>query len=78
MLMGKIKVPFIDLKLRYQEEKIDLHKAIEKVISKGNLVLTEEVKELEHDVENYTNEKHCISLNSGTDALMMALWASGI
>lgn len=78
MLMGKIKVPFIDLKLRYQEEKIDLHKAIEKVISKGNLVLTEEVRELEHDVENYTNVKHCISLNSGTDALMMALWASGI
>ena len=78
MLMGKIKVPFIDLKLRYQEEKIDLHKAIEKVISKGNLVLTEEVRQLEHDVENYTNAKHCISLNSGTDALMMALWASGI
>ena len=41
--MHKIKVPFIDLKLRYKEEKIDLNKAIEKVISKGNLVLTQEV-----------------------------------
>ena len=76
--MSKIKVPFIDLKLRYKEEKTDLNKAIEKVISRGNLVLTQEVKELEQDIEKYTKSKHCISLNSGTDALMMALWAADI
>ena len=74
----KVKVPFIDLKQRYLEEKDDLLKAIDRVISKGHLVLTNEVKEFEEKIEKYTHSKHAISLNSGTDALMMALWASGI
>ena len=74
----KVKVPFIDLKQRYLEEKDDLLKAIKRVVSKGHLVLTDEVKQFEERVEKYTNSKHAISLNSGTDALMMALWASGI
>ncbi len=73
-----MKVPFIDLKLRYVEEKNELLKAINKVISKGHLVLTDEVRQFEEKVENFTNSKYCVSLNSGTDALMMALWAAGI
>ncbi len=73
-----MKVPFIDLKLRYVEEKNELLNAINRVISKGHLVLTDEVRQFEEKVENYTNSKYCVSLNSGTDALMMALWAAGI
>lgn len=71
-------VPFIDLKQRFEEEKKELLQAVEKVVSKGHLVLTNEVRELEQDIEKYTNSKFCVSLNSGTDALMMAMWAAGI
>lgn len=71
-------VPFIDLKLRFLEEKEEILKAVNNVLEKGALVLTPELRELEEAVENYTGAKHCIGLNSGTDALMMALWAEGI
>ncbi len=73
-----MKVPFIDLKQRFIEEKEEILKAVEKVLESGSLVLTPELRELEEAVEKYTGAKHCIGLNSGTDALMMALWAEGI
>ena len=73
-----MEVPFIDLKARFIEEKDELLSAVNKVLSQGSLVLTNELKEFEEDVQQYTKAKHCIGLNSGTDALMMGLWASGI
>lgn len=76
--MTDFKVPFIDLKQRFQEEREELLACVERVLSQGHLVLTEEVFEFERDVETFTGAKHCVSLNSGTDALMMGLWAMGI
>mgnify|MGYP006093675891 CR=1 FL=1 len=73
-----MKIEIIDLKKRYKEERTDLLKIIDSVLSKGHLVMTEEVKEFEQKVCEYTGSKYCVSLNSGTDALMMALWASGV
>ena len=66
-----IEVPFIDLKARFIEEKDELLSTVNKVLSQGSLVLTNELKEFEEDVQQYTKAKHCIGLNSGTDALMM-------
>ena len=73
-----MQVPFIDLRQRFEEEKTELMACIEKILSKGSLVLTPELREFEEDVEKFTGAKHCIGLNSGTDALMLSLWASGI
>ena len=73
-----MKVDLIDLKKRYKEERREILKAIDNVLSKGNLIMTEEVFKFEKEICQYTNSKYCSSLNSGTDALMMALWASGI
>lgn len=73
-----MKVPFIDLKQRFLEEKEEILDAVNKVLERGSLVLTKELRELEEAVEAFTGAKHCIGLNSGTDALMMALWAEGI
>jgi len=76
--MTDFKIPFVDLVLRYQVEREELLACVERVLSKGHLVLTEEVGELERDIEAYTGAGHCVALNSGTDALMMGLWACGI
>jgi dTDP-4-amino-4,6-dideoxygalactose transaminase len=73
-----ILVPFIDLKKRFLNEKKELMPIIEKTLEKGSLVLTDELYEFETMISNYTNSKYAIGLNSGTDALMMALMASGI
>lgn len=76
--MTDFKVPFIDLVQRYAEERDEILKCVDRVLSKGHLVLTEELTEFEDQVCAYTGAKHCLGLNSGTDALMIGLWAAGI
>ncbi len=76
--MNNISVPFIDLKQRYEEERVELLECVDRVLSKGHLILTEEVNEFENQAAKYIGVKHVIGLNSGTDALMMALWGFGI
>lgn len=76
--MPPFKVPFIDLAQRYGEEREEILACVDRVLSKGHLVLTEELGEFESQVASYTGAKHCVGLNSGTDALMIGLWAMGI
>lgn len=76
--MSDFKVPFIDLVQRYEEERDEILKCVDRVLSKGHLVLTEELSEFEAQVCAYTGAKHCLGLNSGTDALMIGLWAAGV
>ena len=73
-----MKVDLIDLKYRYIDEHKQILKSINKLLKKGNLILTEEVKTFEDNICSYTKMKYCLSLNSGTDALMMSLWALGV
>ena len=76
--MGEVKVPFVDLKQRFQEERELLFDVFEQVASQGHFVLTPEVAEFEAKVQVYTGARHCIGLNSGTDALILGLWSMGI
>jgi dTDP-4-amino-4,6-dideoxygalactose transaminase len=73
-----MNVPFIDLKLRYQEEREEILRCVDTVLSQGHLIMTEEVDLFEREAASYIGSKHVVSLNSGTDALMMGLWALGI
>ena len=73
-----MKIEIVDLKKRYEDERKEILKIIDKVLKKGHLVMTPEVSEFEKKITNYTGSKYCCSLNSGTDALMMALWALGV
>ena len=76
--MTDFKVPFIDLQQRYQEERDELIAIFDRVMTSGHLVLTPELAEFEADVVAFTGAKHCIGLNSGTDALLMGLWAADV
>jgi len=76
--MKNLHVPFIDLKQRYIEEKEEILGCVDRVLAKGHLILTEEVNEFEKMASEFIGVKHVIGLNSGTDALMMALWGYGI
>ena len=73
-----MKVEFIDLKSRYKLERQEILKTLDKVLKKGHLVLTNELEEFEQKICKYTKSNYCLGLNSGTDALMMSLWALGI
>jgi len=76
--MTDFKVSFIDLQQRYQEEKEELLACIDRVLASGHLVMTPELNAFEDHVAERIGVKHCIGLNSGTDALMMGLMALGI
>ena len=52
--MVEFKVPLIDLKERYQDEKHELLSCVEKVLERGNLVLTPELMDFEERVAKYT------------------------
>ena len=71
-------INLIDLKDRYEEEKDELLSIFTKVIESGNLILSDENSNLEMEICRFINSKFCLTLNSGTDALMMALWSLGI
>ena len=73
-----MQVDLIDIKHRYLDEHKYILRSINNLLKKGNLVLTSEVENFENRICNYTGMKYCLGLNSGTDALMMSLWALGI
>lgn len=73
-----MRVDFVDLKKRYLSEKKELNIIFNKVLSSGNLIGSKDVIQFEQNISALLNQKYCVSLNSGTDALMMAMHSIGI
>lgn len=71
-------IPFIDLKSQYAELKPAIDQRIQQVLDHGQYIMGPEVRELEKALETYTGSKHCITVASGTEALLIALMALGI
>ena len=60
------------------DHKKELIKAFWNCVSKGNLILREDVIEFQNNLAKYTNTKYSIGVNSGTDALFLSCKALGI
>jgi UDP-2-acetamido-2-deoxy-ribo-hexuluronate aminotransferase len=71
-------IPIIDLKAQYQSIKNEVDAAVAKVISSGGYILGPEVEGLEKEIAAYAGTKYAIGVNSGTDALLLALKAYDI
>jgi UDP-2-acetamido-2-deoxy-ribo-hexuluronate aminotransferase len=71
-------LPFIDLKKQYQALKPQIQERINAVLEHGQYIMGPEVKELEDKLSAYTGSKHCITVASGTEALLMSLMALDI
>ena len=69
---------FIDLKKQYETLKPQIQKRIDRVLEHGQYIMGPEVKELEERLKIYTSVKHCITVASGTEALLISLMALGI
>ncbi|HMJ93970.1 MAG TPA: DegT/DnrJ/EryC1/StrS family aminotransferase [Allosphingosinicella sp.] len=69
---------FIDLKSQYQALKPEIDEAIQRVLDHGQYILGPEVAEMEQALATYCGTAHCISVASGTDALLMSLMALGV
>ena len=66
---------FIDLKSQYAALRDNINARIQKVLDNGQYILGPEVKEMEAALNAYTGAKHCISVASGTEALLICLMA---
>lgn len=62
----------------YQNHKSKYDEAVLNVMASGNYIMGQPVKDLENCLANYVGVKHCISMSSGTDALLAALMAYDI
>lgn len=69
---------FIDLKAQQAILKPELDNRIAAVLAHGRYILGPEVRELEDQLEEYTGARHCITVSSGTDALIISLMALGV
>ncbi|MDR7029001.1 DegT/DnrJ/EryC1/StrS family aminotransferase [Rhizobium rosettiformans] len=69
---------FIDLKRQYSELKQSIDARIQNVLDHGQYIMGPEVRELEEKLEDYTGSAHCITVASGTEALLIALMALDI
>lgn len=74
----KEKLYLLDLVAQYRTIKSEIDAAIEKVVSSGGFILGKTVEEFETAVAQYVGVKYGIGVNSGTDALYLALKAAGV
>jgi len=71
-------IPFIDLKTQYRALQPQIQARINTVLEHGQYIMGPEVKELEDRLAAYTGAKHCVTVASGTEALLISLMALGI
>lgn len=71
-------IPVLDLQPEITLLKKELQEASERVLEHGRFIMGPEVKSFENEVAQYLGVKHAIGVNSGTDALLIALRAAGI
>jgi UDP-2-acetamido-2-deoxy-ribo-hexuluronate aminotransferase len=66
---------FTDLKSQYAALKPRIDARIQRVLDHGQYIMGPEVAELEQQLAAYTGARHCITVASGTEALLIALMA---
>lgn len=71
-------IAFIDLKAQLRTIRAPVNERIHKVLDHGQFILGPEVTEMEKRLATYTGAGECISVGSGTDALLVALMALGV
>lgn len=64
---------FIDLNKPHRELKKEIDRAIKGVFERSDFILGKEVKLFEDEFARYSKTKYAVGVNSGTDALFLAL-----
>ncbi|HOO76634.1 MAG TPA: DegT/DnrJ/EryC1/StrS family aminotransferase [bacterium] len=71
-------IPFLDLKVQYQEIKTEIAEALDKILESNQYTLGKEVTAFEEEFASYCAAGQGIAVNSGTSALHLALLAAGV
>src|SRR6266446_234705 len=77
--MAKHDIPYVNLPAQGREQLEDLHRIFETVLLRGSFVGTDdELAALEKRIAEYCGAAEAVALNSGTDALMLAMLVAGV
>jgi UDP-2-acetamido-2-deoxy-ribo-hexuluronate aminotransferase len=68
-------IPFNDLKAQYAALREQIQERMNRVLDHGQYIMGPEVAELEGRLASYTGAQHCITVASGTEALLISLMA---
>lgn len=71
----RYKVPFVDFPAHYRAMEKEYHETIHGVLSKGNLLLREELEEFERTFASFIGVEYGVGVNSGFDSLHLSLRA---
>ncbi len=77
-MAGPDRIPILDLAPELAEVGAELDAAFRRVIASGHFILGPEVEAFEREVAAYLGVRHAVGVNSGTDALVIALRALGV
>lgn len=75
---NKVVVPYVDLGSQWIDIRDRALPVIDEILSSGKYLEHDVVAKLESKLAEVLGVKHVITLNSGTDALLMSLYAMGI
>ena len=69
---------FIDLKTQNKKIRKNIHKSINNLIDNSNFIMGKPILDLEKKLSAFINSKNCITVSSGTDALLISLMALNV
>jgi dTDP-4-amino-4,6-dideoxygalactose transaminase len=72
------KVPFVNYPEHYRRIWNEVMDAITEALSKGDLILRDQLREFEENIASFIGVKHAVGVNSGTDALFLSLKAAEV
>ncbi|HXT40543.1 MAG TPA: DegT/DnrJ/EryC1/StrS family aminotransferase [Candidatus Angelobacter sp.] len=73
-----MNVPFLNLQAQYASLKEELLPAVERTLAGGHYILGPNVAAFEQEMAEFTGTKFGVGVNSGSDALTLALRALGV
>lgn len=73
-----MEVPFIDFSKQYLTIKDEIDAGLREVFETGSFILGPAEKKFEEDFAKYCDAKYAVGVNSGTDALYLAMLSLGI
>lgn len=72
------KVPFVDLRARYESVKAEVDAAMGRVLESADFTLGAELGQFETAFAEYVGVRFAVGVSSGTDAIELALRACGV
>ncbi len=73
-----MKIPYVNLSYQNSKYKKTLTSIFKKILDSGEYVGGKEVIAFEKNISKYCKSKYAVALNSGTDALTLAMYVCGV